>query len=49
MRGGLLMWLLGAGASASAGVPTAWDMIWEFKQQHADLSPGGDGITLPEA
>lgn len=27
------MWLLGAGASASAGVPTAWDMIWEFKQQ----------------
>jgi hypothetical protein len=49
MRGGLLMWLLGAGASASAGVPTARDMIWEFKQQHADLSPGGDGITLPEA
>lgn len=27
------MWLLGAGASAAAGVPTAWDMIWEFKQQ----------------
>ena len=27
------MWLLGAGASASAGIPTAWDMIWEFKQQ----------------
>jgi NAD-dependent SIR2 family protein deacetylase len=33
MRGGDLMWLLGAGASASAGVPTAWDMVWEFKQQ----------------
>lgn len=33
MRGGNLMWLLGAGTSASAGVPTAWDMIWEFKQQ----------------
>lgn len=27
------MWFLGAGASASAGIPTAWDMIWEFKQQ----------------
>lgn len=26
------MWLLGAGISASAGIPTAWDMIWEFKQ-----------------
>jgi len=27
-----LMWLLGAGCSASAGIPTAWDMIWDFKQ-----------------
>ncbi len=27
------MWLLGAGASASAGVPTAQDMVWDFKQQ----------------
>ncbi len=26
------MWLLGAGASASAGIPTASDMVWEFKQ-----------------
>ncbi|MCY3664136.1 MAG: SIR2 family protein [Gemmatimonadetes bacterium] len=26
------MWFLGAGASASAGLPTAMDMIWEFKQ-----------------
>src|SRR4051794_18008896 len=33
MRGGSLMWFLGAGASAAAGIPTAWDMIWEFKQQ----------------
>lgn len=33
MRAGNLMWLLGAGASASAGVPTAWDMIWDFKQR----------------
>ena len=33
MRGGSLMWFLGAGASAAAGVPTATDLIWEFKQQ----------------
>lgn len=33
MRKGSLMWLLGAGASASAGIPTATDMVWEFKQQ----------------
>lgn len=33
MRSKSLMWLLGAGASASAGVPTANDLIWEFKQQ----------------
>ena len=32
LRARNLMWLLGAGASAAAGVPTAWDMIWEFKQ-----------------
>ncbi len=28
-----LMWFLGAGASASAGVPTAIDMVWDFKQE----------------
>jgi NAD-dependent SIR2 family protein deacetylase len=33
LRAQNLMWFLGAGASASAGIPTAWDMIWEFKQQ----------------
>jgi NAD-dependent SIR2 family protein deacetylase len=32
-RAASLMWFLGAGASASAGIPTAWDMIWDFKQQ----------------
>jgi hypothetical protein len=32
LRAANLMWFLGAGASASAGVPTADDMIWEFKQ-----------------
>lgn len=26
------MWLLGAGVSVSAGIPSAWDMIWQFKQ-----------------
>lgn len=33
MRSGSLMWFLGAGASASAGIPTAGDMTWEFKQK----------------
>ncbi|MGH7065039.1 MAG: hypothetical protein ACREET_13260 [Stellaceae bacterium] len=33
MRAGNLMWLLGTGASVAAGVPTAWGMIGEFKQQ----------------
>lgn len=33
LRAHNLMWFLGAGASASAGIPTAGDMIWEFKQQ----------------
>jgi hypothetical protein len=33
LRGSSLMWFLGAGASAAAGVPTAYDMIWEFKQK----------------
>src|SRR5260370_11210781 len=33
LRSGNLMWLLGAGASAAAGIPTAGDMIWGFKQQ----------------
>ena len=32
MRARSLMWFLGAGSSAAAGVPTAMDMIWEFKR-----------------
>ena len=32
LRASNLMWFLGAGASASAGIPTALDMVWEFKQ-----------------
>lgn len=27
-----LMWLLGAGTSAAAGIPTAGDMVWDFKR-----------------
>lgn len=33
MRAANLMWLLGAGASAAAGIPTASHMVWEFKQR----------------
>lgn len=33
MRAANMMWLLGAGASAAAGIPTAYDMIWDFKQR----------------
>lgn len=33
LRAPNLMWLLGAGASAAAGIPTAWHMVWEFKQR----------------
>ena len=33
LRATNLMWFLGAGASASAGLPTAIDMVWEFKQK----------------
>ncbi|MBB3205521.1 hypothetical protein FHS27_001321 [Rhodopirellula rubra] len=27
-----MMWFLGAGASAASNIPTAWDMIWDFKR-----------------
>lgn len=32
VRSSNLMWLLGAGASASAGIPTAGSLIWQFKR-----------------
>ncbi|MEP0548924.1 MAG: SIR2 family protein [Rhodothermales bacterium] len=32
VRSERIMWFLGAGASLSAGIPTAWNMIWEFKR-----------------
>ena len=33
LRSSQIMWLLGAGASRSAGIKTAGDMIWDFKQR----------------
>lgn len=33
LRATKLMWFLGAGASASSGVATAGDMIWDFKRR----------------
>jgi len=32
-RSAQIMWFLGAGASRSAGIKTAGDMIWDFKQR----------------
>lgn len=32
LRAPNIMWFLGAGASAAAGIKTAWHMIWEFKR-----------------
>jgi NAD-dependent SIR2 family protein deacetylase len=33
LRGEQIMWFLGAGASRAAGIKTAGDMIWDFKQR----------------
>jgi len=33
LRAPRIMWFLGAGASASAGIPTASDLVWEFKRK----------------
>ncbi len=48
MRAQRLMWFLGAGASAAAGVPTAYHMVWDFKRslycsaQHVSLKACSD-------
>lgn len=49
-RTGSLMWLLGAGASASAGVPTAMDMIWRFKRSLfiSQSSGASDSVDLSQ-
>ena len=33
LRAPRIMWFLGAGASATAGIPTASDLIWDFKRK----------------
>ena len=33
LRAANLMWFLGAGASAAGGIPTATNLIWDFKRQ----------------
>jgi NAD-dependent SIR2 family protein deacetylase len=33
LRAANLMWFLGAGASAAAGIPTAGNLIWDFKSR----------------
>jgi len=33
MRATQVMWLLGAGASRTAGIKTAWDVIWDLKHK----------------
>src|SRR5687767_13917976 len=45
VRGAQMMWFLGAGASANANVPTAGDMIWEFK---ASLYASREKVSLAE-
>ena len=35
-----IMWFLGAGASRSSGIPTAWDIIWELKCRIYCLAQG---------
>lgn len=42
------MWFLGAGASAAAGVPTAGDMIWEFKQRLYISQKGVSAATVAD-
>jgi NAD-dependent SIR2 family protein deacetylase len=33
LRAKTLAWFFGAGTSVSAGLPTAWDLVWEFKRR----------------
>lgn len=48
LRAQNIMWFLGAGASAAAGVPTAYHFIWRFKQmlycaeQHVSIKTCSD-------
>ena len=49
LRAPRLMWLLGAGASAAAGIPTAGDMIWDFKRRIYSERRGTTLARLPAA
>lgn len=47
-----LMWFLGAGASAAAGIPTASDMVWDFKRrlyisQRRGMDKAVDDLATP--
>lgn len=43
-----LGWFLGSGSSASAGIPTGWDMIVEFKTRlYCAASNLGRGLPHP--
>ena len=33
LRAKTMVWFVGAGTSVSAGLPTAWDLVWEFKRR----------------
>lgn len=35
-------WFLGAGASRSAGLPTAWDVLWTMKRRHYSTQENQD-------
>jgi SIR2-like domain len=48
LRAPSLMWFLGAGASASAGIPTARDMTWEFKQRLYVTQRGGAATSVAD-
>ena len=40
-------WFLGAGASAAAGLPTAWDVIWDLKRRYYRREENQD-ISRPD-
>ena len=47
LRAKNLMWFIGAGASASAGLPTAMDMIWDFKESlFLSRNPGASQASV---
>ena len=53
LRAHQIMWFLGAGTSSAAGIPTATDMIWDFKRRlfcseqglpRAAVADSGNGV-----